>query len=147
MSLLRCLWFSIPPYNLETRGTKWTQSSSLSSVIGKRFLGFRWSWKPLRRNTFSADDLISEAYCKQTHRPCSLVLTCVSGVYAHRQTCAHGTTEPLALLSWNWAHYTFPWSIDLIKCISCWGPISSDATHTTSTGGKKRKTKEWSITI
>lgn len=71
-----------------------------------------------------------KAYCKQTQCPCPLFCVlwkCSSGERVERHTCAETralTRAPKTpvLLDWNWAHHIFPWSIDLINCVSCWDP-------------------------
>lgn len=134
MRLLGCLSFFISPYDLGTRGSKRPLSSGLSSLIGTGILlscvsdDHEYLFKGVHL-------LLMTSFQKHiANKQNVLVLYFVycgnaPQGYTHTQShscmCRHVCTRaPKApvLLDWNGAHHTFPWSIDLINCVSCWDP-------------------------
>lgn len=93
------------------------------------FMCFRWSWYLFK----GVHLLLMTSFQKHiANKHNVLVLYFVYGACAaqgysqtHSYMGGHAHTRaPKApvLLDWNGAHHTFPWSIDLINCVSCWDP-------------------------
>lgn len=151
LSLLGCVSFSISPYDLGTRSSKWPLSSSLSSLIGRRSLlscvsddhKYLFKGKHL---------LLMTSFQKHiANKQNVLVLYSVyrasvpqGYVQTHSYMCGHvhtRTPKALVLLDWNGAppHISLEYWFNQLRIML--RPVSSHATHTS--GSKKKR----SITI